>query len=305
MPEDEAPPGSRAVAHVEQRLREATREPNQIAQQFERYAAALERQSAAAIRRAQEEQKRAMDQLTRQSALSMQQLSKSSQLLQLESSVQQKEVVRQNAGQLATLTARIDHFMDRSSKSFQEGLQAQAKANELLLTQIAESWQKGERERARQLEQLLVKQRALSQACEASSVAARREPRTEQLNATLRALRQTQADAAPEVNSTALREISTVLLFNASLTEALGAARVMLEDASASAQQHAEARRRAAEIIEGELRDQSMGRAEAFGSALKPAPTTATRLDMLATTRKGNPAAWRDVVESTPGQALV
>jgi hypothetical protein len=306
-PSASVPPvvASTATERIAERLREATREPSQINQQFERYAEALERQSSASIRRAQEEQTRAMEKLSRQSSLMLQRFTDGTQTTQQRAVLQQQTVQRQNTIQLAALTQRIDHFMDRSSKGFQEGLQAQSKASEQLLTQISESWNKGERERARQLEQLLAKQHASSQACEASSLAVSREPRTQQLITALTALRQTPDNASSEVSLALAGEVSALLVLNASLTEALGTALAVLRDPTTAGMQREEAQKHALQVIEAELADRSCGRAGAFSAALKPPAATATRLDTLATTHKGNPAAWREVVELAPGQTLV
>ena len=132
-----------------------------------------------------------MAQLTRQNTLVMQQFTDNTRVLQQQAAQQQQLVQHQNATQLVAMSERLELFMDGSNKALEAGILAQGKASEQLLNQISEAWQKGERERARQLEQLLVKQQALTQACSASSVAVSREPRTEQLAAVLTALHET------------------------------------------------------------------------------------------------------------------
>lgn len=290
---------------VTERLRSACNEPSRVTEQFERYAQALERQATTAIRRAQEEHARALEQVTRQGIAPLQRLAERGEALQQQSAEQQRALQRQNEAHLNALTQNFGHFMDASSKAFQDGIAAQNKATDQLLTQIGETWKSGERERARQLEQLLDKQRALASACDASSVATRREPRTQQLDDVLVALREASPAAEPPAQARLIELLSAVLVFHASLAQALAPVLDVLRDRQSTLEARQRAHATALQVLGAEARERREGRAEQWSGALKPPVPTATRLDNLAAERKGNPASWRDVVEAAPGRALV
>lgn len=298
-------PASRAEEAVSERLQNACNEPSRVTEQFERYAQALERQATAAIRRAQEEHSRALERVTRQGVAPLQRLAERGEALQQQAAEQQRALLRQNEAHLNALTQNLNGFMDRSSKSFQEALAAQNKATDQLLTQIGETWQRGDRERARQLEQLLDKQRALVQACDASSVAANREPRTAQLTEVLAALQKTQPLAEPASQAGLVELLSAVLVFHASLSQVLTPVLEVLRDRNATPEARQRAHAAALRAVDAEVGERGGGRAEQWTGALKPPAPTATRLDILAAARKGNPASWRDVVNAVPGRTLV